>query len=258
MGKMNNNKKYQKKSIGEIYELSDGSEGLVVDGGNKYDRCTISYNNNKNEKEVYISALKKGEVKNEYCPNVYGVGFIGVGKYPSQINGKASKGYKAWVQILGRVYSPTFHRKHPSYKGVKICNEWHNFQNFAKWYEDNYKKFDDCRTEIDKDLLSEVTKVYSPSTCVFIPQKLNGFLTNKQLHNTSGFIGVSWHKTSKKYQARIQNFETGTEIYLGLFDTPEEASKAYITARAKQVKIVKRYCINVWNITDERILDNIK
>jgi group I intron endonuclease len=49
----------------------------------------------------------------------------------------------------------------------------------------------------------------------------------KQLsaRNTSGFKGVSWDKKAKKWEAQIMiNRRT---IFLGLFNTPEEASKAY-------------------------------
>lgn len=43
--------------------------------------------------------------------------------------------------------------------------------------------------------------------------------------NTTGFKGVFWHKQGKKYMARIRN--KGRDYYLGLFKTPEEASRAY-------------------------------
>lgn len=44
----------------------------------------------------------------------------------------------------------------------------------------------------------------------------------------SGYKGVGWHKTNKKWQARIKI--NGVRKRLGWFDTPEDAHKAYCDA----------------------------
>ena len=47
--------------------------------------------------------------------------------------------------------------------------------------------------------------------------------------NSSGFLGVSFHKKSGKWSARIaENKKTRN---LGLFSAPEEAHRAYLTAK---------------------------
>ena len=48
---------------------------------------------------------------------------------------------------------------------------------------------------------------------------------------TSGYLGVGWHKQHGKWIARIQL--NGRRKHLGLFNTAEEASKAYVTAKRK-------------------------
>jgi len=48
--------------------------------------------------------------------------------------------------------------------------------------------------------------------------------------NTSGFRGVCWHKQQRKWQAQITI--DNRIVYLGLFDTCEEASAAYLAAKA--------------------------
>jgi hypothetical protein len=47
----------------------------------------------------------------------------------------------------------------------------------------------------------------------------------------SGYKGVGWHKTNKKWQARIRI--NNARIRLGWFNTPEEAHAAYCEAAAK-------------------------
>lgn len=52
--------------------------------------------------------------------------------------------------------------------------------------------------------------------------------TKKPKRNTSGFKGVSYHKVIGKFCAYIVNSSTGKTEYLGLYDTPEEASVVQI------------------------------
>lgn len=50
----------------------------------------------------------------------------------------------------------------------------------------------------------------------------------RRVDNTSGFKGVSWHRRTKKWQARVKTVE-----YLGLFGCPIEAAHAYDAAAIK-------------------------
>ena len=61
--------------------------------------------------------------------------------------------------------------------------------------------------------------------------KQNQENTGEWSTNTSGFKGVSWNKRDRKWQAKITH--NGVAINLGHFNTPEEASMAYITTRDK-------------------------
>ena len=142
-----------------------------------------------------------------------------------------------------------------------MCNEWLNFQNFAKWYKDNLLKISKVNFQLDKDLLQEniENKIYSPETCIFLPHNVNSFLTNKQSSNTSGFIGVCWDNQVKKWKAKIKVFceDKGKQGYLGLFSTPEQASLVYQQARAEQAEKVKDY-IRSLNYLSEDIIQLIK
>ena len=49
--------------------------------------------------------------------------------------------------------------------------------------------------------------------------------------NTSGYLGVSYHKKSGKWAANIKL--NGRSTYLGVYDNPDIASKAYIEAKSR-------------------------
>lgn len=49
--------------------------------------------------------------------------------------------------------------------------------------------------------------------------------------NTSGFLGVSWHRVTEKWRAYIS--VGGQQKHLGLFTRPEDAYAAHLTAKAE-------------------------
>lgn len=71
--------------------------------------------------------------------------------------------------MLERCYSQTYQEKFPAYKGCSVVEDWHNFQIFAKWFDENYVE----GYHIDKDIKIDGNRVYGPDTCMFVSPKQN-------------------------------------------------------------------------------------
>jgi len=226
-------KKYSRKYIGQKFITNEDYTAEVIDGGSKAGDCTCKIEDHIFECQV--DNLKKGVYKYPFHPSVHGKGYIGVGEYKTSINGKHTKVYQVWRSMLRRVYDEKYLIKYPTYRNATICKEWHNFQVFAKWVseESNFRE----GWQLDKDLMSKDTKGYSPETCTFISQKLNSFLANNRLTNTSGTTGVIWLKRDKKWWCRI--CIDGENKNLGYFKDKQEAANVYMEARAIEVEKLK-------------------
>lgn len=168
--------------------------------------------------------FRKGEVRNVYDRTVHGVGYIGEGPYLlTDSTGEDTPQYTRWRGILLRCYNPN---KYPTYEGCTVCKEWHNFQNFAKWYDDNHYEVPGVRMEIDKDILVPGNRVYSPDTCVFAPSDINTHFKAKKA-NKDLPVGVCFDKSRNKFLASCKTL-SGKSQFLGRFTTAEKAAEAYI------------------------------
>lgn len=132
--------------------------------------------------------------------------------------------YTRWTNMLQRCYSDSYQKKTPTYRGCSVCDEWKYFSKFKAWmitqdWEGN---------ELDKDILVKGNKVYSPETCVFITRMVNSFVVERDASRGKYPIGVYWSKHHEKYLARCQNPFTNKYEYLGAFNDPQEAHKAWL------------------------------
>lgn len=172
---------------------------------------------------------------------------IGINDYKGNISfkGKHIKSYRTWKNILLRCYSEKSYEKNPTYKNCTICEEWKSFSNFKEWYDKNYPaKFSETtgiQFELDKDLLCEKNKEYGPKTCIFLPVKINRFISIKYKNNTSGYTGVVWRKDIKKWHVQTNDFDTNKRRHFGNFEKIEDANNKYIEVRALEVLKAKKY-----------------
>ncbi len=139
---------------------------------------------------VRMDSIRSGNVRDPLHRSVCGVGFIGVGEYKVSISGKHTKAYRTWHNMLVRCYSEAEHKRKPWYVGCTTCPDWHNFQTFAKWYDDNYPK-GGGDYHLDKDIKIHGNKEYSPDACMFVSPEDNAIKAKAKSYtfrNPSGDI----------------------------------------------------------------------
>lgn len=131
--------------------------------------------------------------------------------------------YQRWASMLKRCYSENVHSKQPCYIGCSVCEEWLTFSNFKRWME----RQDWQGNDLDKDLINEGNKVYSPDNCAFVSKTTNRFVTDRKNKRGEYKIGVSYYPRYGKFASAIQNPITGKSENLGYFQTEDEAHKAW-------------------------------
>lgn len=223
-----------KSRVGEKHTTNEGYEIEIIEWFGVRN-CTISFTyNNYTLYNIQYVTVTKGNIRNPYHPSVLGIGYLGIGGFSTVSNKSYLLSYKKWRGVLNRCYTTFYTELHTSYKDVTICEEWHNYQNFAEWFEENYNTKTMKGWELDKDILVKGNKIYSPETCCFVPQEINKLFTKTV--ETRGLLPIGVVKTKYKFSVRISKFSHLTTI--GNFDTVTEAFKAYKTAKEYYIKEV--------------------
>ena len=220
-----------------------GSKMVIVEYRTNRDIDIYFPEYNWTTKNREYKEFKNGQIKCPYERRYYGVGYVGEGKYKASENRKHTRTYIIWKNMLRRCYSEKEHKKQPTYIDCKVCEEWHNFQNFARWFNENYYEIEGERMELDKDILFKHNKIYSPETCVFVPETINLLFTKRQNDRGKSVIGTT--PKNGKYIARcsIINLKTGKskQEYLGCYETQEKAFEVYKYYKEKNIKEVADY-----------------
>ena len=145
---------------------------LIITHYENNEKVHVKFVDTGTERTASTCHIREGKVNDPYKPSAFGVGYIGVGKYQGSYKKQETPAYRAWYAMLARCYCTVFQNKNPSYKGCSVAPIWHNFQNFAEWYEKNYPT-GNTRYQLDKDILVKGNKVYSPDTCKFATNQEN-------------------------------------------------------------------------------------
>lgn len=168
---------------------------------------------------------------------IYGVAFNSKGVHRATHASRRTTAYLVWCNILRRCYDSTFKRTHPTYRDCTVCEEWLDFQNFAEWYTNH--DYYGLGYDVDKDLLIQGNKLYSPETCSLVPQELNKLLTDRKAARGKYPQGVTLDKHSGRFMVRISI--DGRNKNIGRFSSPEVAHKVYREAKESYVKVKAKH-----------------
>ena len=217
--------------------------GKVCKSKSSGDFKIVKYNDARNveiqflktgfETVVELGSIKIGKVKDPYSPSVFGVGVVGT-KYLASVNGGNTKEYLLWQGVLQRCCSDDFKKKQQTYKDCEVSKNFKSYEYFYEWCHKQIG-FGNEGWQLDKDLLIKGNKVYSESTCVFIPNEINTLLTKRTASRGEYLIGVCWDKAKNAFKAQVRK-NKGKQEHLGLFKTEIEAFNAYKEAKESFIK----------------------
>ena len=251
MGDNGVNAVLKKKRIGESNYNIQGQHMEIINYTNYLD-ITILFEDGSIREHAPYSCFKDGSLKNYNTPDVYGVGISGYKK--KKVNGKLTKEYGTWVNILQRCYDKEKQNQFPHYKGCSISKEWIRYDNFYEWChnQSNWKKVieNPSNFHIDKDIIQKGNKIYGANFCSFVPANVNTLFVKNNKARGKLPIGVT-EDGYGKYRARCSMKLIDEKDAYKLFNTPEEGFLFYKENKERLIKEVAKKEFNNGNITKE-------
>ena len=236
--------------LGETRLNKQGTMMKIVRYGS-YDDIDIEFMDEFHyiKKHQLYANFKTGGVKNPYDRTICGVGYIGVGEYKTGTNTKHTEEYQNWTCMIRRCYDEKLKERYSAYYGdCFVCDEWHNFQNFARWWNENIYRVGTERMHLDKDILFDGNRMYSPNTCVISPQRINMLFMKKpnKYNLPNGIKPSSKGRYESKYNGK----------HLGVFDSIEDAVMAHDIAKSEAlIQIANEYKDKIPNNLYEALIN---
>lgn len=183
------------------------------------------------QKLLHNSQLHTGLFAGDFRRSVYGTGiYVPYKQYCCREEPKTpiTRAYNMWSNMLKRAYCPEQLAVDPTYTGTTVYAPWHRSDVYWQWAEKQVGWLKDGYHQ-DKDILFYGNKVYSPETCVFIPNQLNTFLSDCRKVRSPYGQGVLLR--NDKYTATIWNNNKPRRI--GTFITQKEAQEAFAEEKTR-------------------------
>lgn len=174
------------------------------------------------------------------------------------VNGKSiqTESGSVWYDMHTRCNPKgSIQKRQPSYVGCTMSENFKNFQFFAEWHI-NQIGYGNLGYEIDKDTLVAGNKLYSENTCVLIPQELNMFLITENTKRGAYPSGVYLDKRRGTFQSRLSI--AGSYKYLGAFETPGLAFKAFVLAKEAEARRWHKRLATGEFVVDPRVIERMR
>ena len=221
-----------KIQVGDIFDTNNCGKLVVLEYKGHLD-VIVKFIDTGYETTARANNLRKGKVKDRLVPSVFGVGIIG--NEQVKIDGKYTKDYQLWNNMLRRCYDEKYSNKYTTYKDCEVSDNFKYLPYFEEWCSKQTGFYQEG-WHLDKDILVRGNKVYSENTCCFVPAEINRLFIKSDAARGDLPIGVNYHKASRKFVAQVSRFKE--DIYLGCFNTPDEAFNAYKEAKEAYIKEV--------------------
>jgi len=166
--------------VGEVYSTKNNGD-LEITHYENAANITVKFFATGYIAKAQQGDIRRGDVKDFLLPNIYSIGYMGGLKYTYK---KDTKCYKTWHDMFLRCYAPDRTKNNAAYHDCTVCTEWHNFQNFAPWFYENYVD----GYQLDKDIITEANKSYSPENCHFVSPADNSQAARNTLNETYQLI----------------------------------------------------------------------
>ena len=186
---------------------------------------------------MFISDIEKSEFIRENFPvnassaarrrTLYGAAFNDADyRVKPSVGGERLEcvAYTTWRDMIQRCLDPVFKSKRPCYVSVSVADEWLSFMAFRSWWVTNAVH----GWQLDKDMISD-SKVYSPETCLYVPQWLNTFAPER-----GKTLGVHFDKSRGKYKA--YHDVNGVLKNIGRYDSFKDAKRAFLESKIKYMR----------------------
>lgn len=222
--------KAKEKYEGCIYPSNRFGDVEILESLNSK-KAVIKFINTGYISEEDWSPIKSGHIRDRSIPTTCGFGYIDI--EGASIGKTMTKEYKLWNSMINRCYNENLRYRHHSYVECTVSEKWRYLSNFKEWCN-NQIGFNEDGWQLDKDILSKGTKIYSEDTCCFVPQEINCALSGNKKVRGAFPQGVIYNCTKTRYRARIQRGNKWES--LGTYDTPEEAFQAYKPVKEAHIK----------------------
>lgn len=228
---------YHRKTdrVGEEKLDKYGCTVKIVEYNNSHNITIEFQDENKYRLKTSYGNWVKESFHNPYTKTIFNVGCIG--NTCSKVNDIKKESYKVWYAMMQRCYKECFNNK-PTYLQCYVCDNWHCYENFEKWYNENFYQVRNEQMMLDKDILYKGNIEYCPDKCVFTPQSINKLFTKRQLHRGLYPIGVRYDSRYDKFAASCGNGDRRKSKYLGYYDNSYSAFMAYKKFKEKRIKQV--------------------